>query len=59
MTSEQQGRAMALVDIGLSERGAQTARDRQVEWAWRQHLMNAQRSQYLVPVEDYRMQGDR
>ena len=37
----------------------QTARDRQVEWAWRQHLMNSQRSQYLVPVEDYRMQGDR
>jgi beta-galactosidase/beta-glucuronidase len=46
-------------EIQMATRGAQTARDRQIEWAWRQHLMNAQRSQYLVPVEDYRMQGDR
>ena len=46
-------------EIAMATRGAQTARDRQIEWAWRQHLMNAQRSQYLVPVEDYRMQGDR
>jgi hypothetical protein len=46
-------------EVNMATRGAQTARDRQVEWAWRQHLMNSQRSQYLVPVEDYRMQGDR
>jgi beta-galactosidase/beta-glucuronidase len=46
-------------EIAMATRGAQTVRDRQVEWAWRQHLMNSQRSQYLVPVEDYRMQGDR
>ena len=46
-------------EIAMATRGAQTLRDRQIEWTWRQHLMNSQRSQYLVPVEDYRMQGDR
>jgi beta-galactosidase/beta-glucuronidase len=46
-------------EIAMATRGAQSLRDRQIEWTWRQHLMNSQRSQYLVPVEDYRMQGDR
>jgi beta-galactosidase/beta-glucuronidase len=46
-------------EIAMATRGAQSVRDRQIEWTWRQHLMNSQRSQYLVPVEDYRMQGDR
>ena len=46
-------------EMNLATRGALTARDRQVEWTWRQHLMDSQRSQYRVPVEDYRLQGDR
>ena len=46
-------------EIAMATRGAQTLRDRQIEWTWRQHLMNSQRSQYMAPVEDYRMQGDR
>ncbi len=49
----------AIEEINLATRGAQTARDRQIEWSWRQHLMDSQRSQYRVPVEDYRLQGDR
>ena len=43
----------------MATRGAQSVRDRQIEWAWRQQLMNSQRSQYMVPMEDYRMQEDR
>jgi hypothetical protein len=46
-------------EIAMATRGAQTLRDRQIEWSWRQHLMNAQRNQYMVPMEDYRMQDDR
>jgi len=46
-------------EIAMATRGAQTLRDRQIQWSWRQQLMNSQRSQYLAPVEDYRMQEDR
>ena len=37
----------------LATRGPRTQRDRQIEWAWRERLMNFQRHQYLVPFEDY------
>ena len=43
-------------DIALATRGSRSARDRQVEWAWRERIMNFQRHQYLVPAEDYRTQ---
>jgi beta-galactosidase/beta-glucuronidase len=43
-------------DIALATRGSR-AGDRQVEWAWRERIMNFQRHQYLVPAEDYRTQG--
>lgn len=43
-------------DIALATRGPRSARDRQIEWAWRERIMNFQRHQYLVPAEDYRTQ---
>ena len=43
-------------EVALGTRGPRTARDRQVEWAWRERIMNFQRHQYLVPAEDYRTQ---
>lgn len=48
-----------LEEVAMATRGAQNARDRALEWTWRQHLMNVQQNQYMVPVEDYRMQRDR
>jgi hypothetical protein len=39
--------------IALATRGPRTQRDRHVEWAWRERLMNFQRHQYLVPLEDH------
>jgi hypothetical protein len=30
-----------------------------IEWEWRERLMNAQRTQYLIPSEDYRTHRDR
>jgi hypothetical protein len=39
--------------IALATRGPRTQKDRQMEWAWRERLMNFQRHQYLVPLEDY------
>jgi beta-galactosidase/beta-glucuronidase len=38
-------------EISLATRGAQTARDHQLEWEWRERLMNSQR-QHAVPQED-------
>jgi hypothetical protein len=43
-------------DIALATRGPRSTPDRQVEWAWRERIMNFQRHQYLVPSEDYRTQ---
>ncbi|HWQ56752.1 MAG TPA: glycoside hydrolase family 2 TIM barrel-domain containing protein [Bryobacteraceae bacterium] len=40
-------------NMALATRGPRTQRDRQVEYAWRERLMNFQRYQYLVPFEDY------
>src|SRR5206468_1100981 len=28
-------------EVAMATRGAQTLRDRQIEWTWRQHLMNS------------------
>jgi beta-galactosidase/beta-glucuronidase len=39
--------------IALATRGPRTQKDRLTEWVWREHLMNSQRHQYLVPSEDY------
>ncbi len=46
-------------EMKLATKGARTPRDRQLEWTWRQHLMDSQRSRYSLPIEDYRLQGDR
>ncbi|MDQ6663713.1 MAG: glycoside hydrolase family 2 [Acidobacteriota bacterium] len=43
-------------EMAAATRGPRTARDRQVEFAWRERIMNFQRHQYLVPAEDYRTQ---
>lgn len=45
--------------IALATRGPRTAKDRQLEWFWRERLMNSQRNQYLVPFEDYQIQENR
>src|SRR5437763_14875320 len=42
-----------LEQIALATRGPRTQKDRQMEWIWREHLMNSQRHQYMVPSEDY------
>jgi beta-galactosidase/beta-glucuronidase len=39
--------------IALATRGPQTAKDYQLEWEWRERLMNTQRQQYAVPHEDH------
>jgi hypothetical protein len=39
--------------IALATRGPQNARDYQLEWEWRERLMNTQRQQYVVPHEDH------
>lgn len=40
-------------DLALTVQGPGTAREPSVEWAWRERLMNHQRTRYLVPSEDY------
>jgi hypothetical protein len=50
---------VALEQISQATRGPRTSRDRQIEWAWRERIMNQQRRQYLVPAEDYRMLENR
>jgi hypothetical protein len=40
-------------EIALATRGPRSQKDRQMEWQWRERLMNFQRLQYLVPLEDY------
>ena len=39
--------------------GRARQKDRQMEWMWREHLMNSQRHQYMVPSEDYQTQENR
>jgi beta-galactosidase/beta-glucuronidase len=48
-----------LEQIALATRGPRTLKDRQMEWAWRERLMNFQRQQYVVPFEDHSMQENR
>jgi beta-galactosidase/beta-glucuronidase len=38
--------------IALATRGPRSKRDFQLEWEWRQRLMNQQRHQYVIPDED-------
>ena len=45
--------------IALATRGPRTQKDRQMEWMWRERLMNSQRHQYMVPSEDYQTQEHR
>ncbi len=40
-------------DIALAVRGPIHAADATAEWAWRERLMNHQRTLYMVPSEDY------
>ncbi len=39
--------------IALATRGPRSRRDFQLEWEWRDRLMNTQRQQYIVPHEDH------
>ena len=42
-----------LEDIALATRGPQSPRDYQLEWEWRERLMNMQRNRYAIPSEDH------
>jgi hypothetical protein len=44
--------------IALATRGPRTRRDFQLEFEWRERLMNAQRQQCLVPNEDHNITHD-
>ena len=44
--------------IASATRGPQTPKDFQLELEWREHLMNSQRTQYLIPPEDHRTSHD-
>ena len=44
--------------IALATRGPQNAKDYQLEWEWRERLMNTQRQQYVVPHEDHRTSNE-
>src|SRR6187402_474443 len=39
--------------IALATRGPRSKRDFQIEWEWRERLMNNQRQQYVMPSEDH------
>ena len=49
----------SLEEIERATRGARSDRDRQLERQWRERIMEAQRGQYHVPPEDYRIQQER
>jgi beta-galactosidase/beta-glucuronidase len=40
-------------DIALATRGPRSKRDHQLDWDWRERLMNQQRQQYIIPSEDH------
>ncbi len=44
--------------IALATRGPRTKRDFQLEFEWRERLMNHQRQQYVVPNEDHHTAND-
>jgi beta-galactosidase/beta-glucuronidase len=39
--------------IALATRGPRSRRDYQLDWEWRERLMNHQRQQYIIPTEDH------
>jgi len=44
--------------IALATRGPRSKRDFQMEWEWRERLMNHQRQQYVIPSEDHQTGHD-
>jgi beta-galactosidase/beta-glucuronidase len=44
--------------IALATRGPRTKRDYQLEFEWRERLMNHQRQQYVIPNEDHHTAND-
>jgi beta-galactosidase/beta-glucuronidase len=44
---------LPIEQIALATRGPRTRRDFQLEFEWRERLMNHQRQQYVVPQEDH------
>ncbi len=48
-----------LEEIARATRGPSAHRDLQLEFEWRERLMNVQRQLYSVPPEDHHMQDDR
>jgi beta-galactosidase/beta-glucuronidase len=49
---------LPLEHIALATRGPRSKRDFQLEWEWRERLMNHQRQQYLIPSEDHLTAND-
>ena len=49
---------MPVEHIALATRGPRTKRDFQLEFEWRERLMNHQRQQYVVPNEDHHTAND-
>lgn len=47
-----------LEEIAVATSGPRTPKDFQLEWEWRDRLMNRQRAQYLIPPEDHRTSHD-
>ncbi|HUK15615.1 MAG TPA: glycoside hydrolase family 2 TIM barrel-domain containing protein [Bryobacteraceae bacterium] len=47
-----------LEQIALATRGPRSQRDFQTEWEFRERLMNLQRQQYIVPIEDHHTAHD-
>jgi len=45
-------------EIALATRGPRSKRDYQLEWEWRERLMNHQRQQYVIPNEDHHTAND-
>ncbi len=44
--------------IALATRGPRTKRDFQLEFEWRERIMNQQRHQYMIPSEDHHTAND-
>jgi hypothetical protein len=50
---------LPLEDIALAVAGPRSAQQVSVEWAWRERLMNHQRTRYIIPQEDYQTPNTR
>jgi len=48
----------AIEHIALATRGPRSKRDYQLDWEWRERLMNHQRQQYMIPSEDHHTAND-